>query len=224
MKETATIWGFAGGTDDIAVKYHRNGAIASAHSARQISTELPGEIAITAGHDGPRIGVLTFAELDQDGELRCVGVVDGRLADWPDPLFWSGEWRVQGAGLYRRAFIAEEATLEGLAVCEHPASLTARTRPLRILDGDYRSSLDRGKWPVSWGWDAPLVKRALEQRSKSGVATRITTPPPKIEPMGQAGWLVDGELIPRSGGRPAGHGQVRYWPPAGDGSSIISVR
>ena len=216
MSEKATVWGFAGGADDVAVKYNRSGTIASAHSARQISTELPGEIAITAGHDGPRIGVLTFAELDEAGALRCVGVVDGRLADWPDPLFWSGDWLVQGSGLYRRAFIAEEATLEGLAVVEHPASLTARTRPLDIRAGDYRSSVDRRSWPWSWDYHAPLLKRALEQRSNSGVATHITTPPAKIIPV-EGGWLVDGELVARTGRM---YGQLRYGP----SMPILSVR
>jgi hypothetical protein len=162
VRETTTIWGFASATHDVAVKYHRSGAIASAHTVREINADLPGEIAITAGHDGPRIGVLTFAELDRAGTLRCVGVVDGSLADWDGDLYWSGDWHLRGTGLYRRAFTAEPATLEGLAVVDHPASLTARTQPLQIREGDYRSSADRRSWPRSWGYDAPLLARALK--------------------------------------------------------------
>lgn len=210
MRATATIWGTAGGTDDISVKRHRSGTITSAHTIHQISLELPpGGVEITADHGGPQIGTMTFAELDQAGTLRCVAVVDSHVTTWDGDLYWSGEWSLYGNDLYQRSFVAETARLDGLSIVTNPASLAAGSSPLRFLDGDYRDTPHRATWPMNWAGGAPLVKRALEQCGKSGAATRIVGPPAKVQRLNERDWLVDDELAPTLS---RGRGRLRIRP------------
>lgn len=104
-----------------------------------------------------------------------------------------------------------------MSVTLNPASFEAR--PLPMMAGDLRGSLDRGKWPWSSGYHTPQLHRALEHlpRGETG-ARRIIGPPPKVRRI-EGGFLVYDEFVaasPRH--RP---GAIDHSPSAG---RIISVR
>ena len=178
---------------DAAAKYDRYGRITEAYTFDEFELELPDEFKITVDHEpNVVVGELGHAELDKDGVLHAVAVVDERLAGWDGDLFWSGEWIADGAPRSKRICTGLKGELTGLSIVQSPAQLFTRGRPLRSLTGDYRHSPDRQKWEWSWVSKAPLVARALEHRS-SGSPTRIYRKPEVVRVRG--GWLVDDEYL-----------------------------
>jgi hypothetical protein len=197
-----TIWGTVAKAGDVSAHYRASGAVDSAHSILRDETTLPDDgIQITLCHDDQVVlGELTYAELDDQQTLRAVAVIDGplteSLAAFPGDLYWSAELFAFGPDVRGRdVSTAERAELVGLSITDSPASTAAHTVPLQILEGDYRDSVARFHWPVSWANDAPLVGRALERRSRDGIARSIAGPEPEIVRVPGAGWLVDGELV-----------------------------
>jgi hypothetical protein len=219
-----TCWGIAHAAGGVSRTYNRSGRLEDAHMIRKLELDLPAPgLTVTLGHDdtAPVVGEVVYAELDRDDRLNVVSVVDDDWTDVDEDVFYSGEFDCRSrSDLGGSVWIADRAYLIGMALTASPASFEAR--PLKFMPGDIRESIDRFGWPCSWRWSSPLLERALEHTPRGETrARRIVGPPPKIEQVGGDAWLVNGELVARTG-RPAG--RVRYWPPAGDGSSILSVR
>jgi hypothetical protein len=162
---------------------------------------------------------VVHAELDDADRLHVVSVVDGDWTDVGEIVFYSGEFDCRSrSDLDRPVWIADRAYLIGMSLTTSPASLEAR--PLSFMPGDIREHIDRfSGWPSSWRtWAGGLLERAVDHLPRGEIrARRIVTPPPKIESMGQAGWLVDGELVARTGSM---YGQLRYGP----SMPVLSVR
>jgi hypothetical protein len=63
-------------------------------------------------------------------------------------------------------WIAECAYLIGMSITAHPASLEAQA--LGVMPGDIRRTPDRSGWPISFGWHAPLLERAVAKLPPRG--------------------------------------------------------
>jgi hypothetical protein len=129
-----TVWGVAAATGDASAHYSRTGRLESAHTINEIDLELPADrIRVTISHDpNLEVGDLVHAELDADGYLRCVAVLDDdRLLGYEGDLFFSPDYMAYGSNLRSRAFTVERATVTGLAITPSPAGLAAKARPSR---------------------------------------------------------------------------------------------
>lgn len=218
-----TVYGVAHRAGGISRKFDRIGRMHDAHMIRRIELELPDDpITVTLGHDDAApIGELVYAELDRDDRLQVVSVIDGDwLLDIDRPVYYSGEFDCRNRNrdeLGASTWIAERAYVVGMSLCTDPASTEAR--PLDLMRGDVRESLDRFRWPVTWRTSTPLLGRALDHLPRGETRARsIVGPPPKLEPMGRGLWLRDAELVGSLPQRPAG--ALRYGPPG----RVISVR
>jgi hypothetical protein len=189
---------------------------------RKLELELPEPgLTVTLGHHdtAPVVGEVVYAELDRDDRLNVVSVVDDDWTDVDEPVFYSGEFDCRSRNdLNRTVWIADRAYLIGMSLTTSPASLEAR--PLSFMPGDIRENIDRFcGWPSSWRTSAGgLLERALEHTPRGETrARRIVPPPPEIEQVGADAWLVDGELVSRTGPM---YGRLRYGP----SMPILSVR
>jgi hypothetical protein len=152
--------------------------------------------------------------------LNVVSVLDDDwITDVREPVFYSGEFDCRSrSDLGGPVWIADRAYLIGVSLTTSPASLEAR--PLSFMPGDIRENLDRfSGWPCSWRTSAGgLLERAVNHLPRGETkARRIVLPPAKIEQVGSDAWLVDGELVARTGRM---YGQMRYGP----SMPILSVR
>jgi hypothetical protein len=167
-------------------------------------------------HDGRNVvGRLVALEHGPDGVWACfVSDEFSLLRDAAIPWYLSGEvaWRGDDVN-------AHDAELRSVALVRQSAS--TGIRPTEILIGDLTRRYDRQRWRLE-GLTRERIERAAEQLEHRRPDDPITVyePPPKVAPV-EGGWLVGDELVARTS-RPAG--RLRYWPPAGDGSSILSVR
>jgi hypothetical protein len=168
---------------------------------------------VTARHNPKyEIGDLVHIELDTDGRLHCVAVLDD--ADYitdEGNLYFSPDYIAYGTGLREHVFTAELATITGLAVTPSPAGFAAKAWPLKMMRGDLRDQLTRfSSWPCTWRTSEPLLERAVEQRSHSRTPTSIVDRRPN----------PDAYPYPLELRRPIHRGAVWYGPPG----RILSVR
>jgi hypothetical protein len=159
-----TVYGIAAAERDLAAYYNRHGRLTGAHSIDELIPDLPDDgITVTVDHDDSLpVGRLVHGELDQDGRLLAVAVVDNWIADYPTAIYWSAELLAVGDGVRTRSrFVADAAALTGLTVTDSPATIAAQ--PLRILAGDVRDPTARGAWPISWRIEHPVLERCVAQ-------------------------------------------------------------
>ena len=111
---------------------------------------------------------VVHCELDRDERLNVVSVLDGDWTEIEQPVYYSGEFDCRGepAKMSGTTWIAERAYLIGMSITAHPASLEARA--LGVMLGDIRKTVDRSGWPVSFGWHAPLLERAVRNLPQRG--------------------------------------------------------
>jgi hypothetical protein len=159
-----TIYGRAGGgRSDTSATYNQWGALRTAHHIEAFDLDLPpGGLPVDLAHDGQAIGEAVYLELDPDGQLHAVAVLDDDAITRVDgDIYFSTEAIIVGPDVRSaRAATVTRASLVSLGLCFEPA--THGLTPIRTMPGDVRSRLDRGSWPVSWGWAHPLLERAVD--------------------------------------------------------------
>jgi hypothetical protein len=127
---SATIAGTACQERDIGAHYHhRSGRLTAAESFDWLIPDLPADgVPVDVAHDGQAIGRLVFGELDDDGRLGAVAVIDDGdwLLDYPGDVYYSPQLLVAGPGVRTRAVsIADAAALVSLGLTDSPATVGA---------------------------------------------------------------------------------------------------
>jgi hypothetical protein len=150
------------------------GRVSGSHSFEDLDLVL-GSSAIDVDHDGEKAGEIVFAEITPHDQLAVVGVLDDGawLIEVEQPVYLSGAYEMRGDVLHS-SYVAREAQLLGCALTLEPANLDAQ--PLRWREGDIREPLARSSWPISWGSEDPLLKRAVDRGGwslRTRTATRI---------------------------------------------------
>ena len=157
-----TVFGVAHRAGGLSRTTSVSGRFQDALLIRKIDRELPeAGIVVTVDHDSDAaVGEVVYCEFDRYERLNVVSVLDGDWTEVEQPLFYSGEFKDRAEPTTNgQAWIADHACLIGMSITAHPASLEAQA--LRVMPGDIRKTPDRARWPVSFGWDAPLLDRAL---------------------------------------------------------------
>jgi hypothetical protein len=203
---SVTVWGAAGGPDELSEERDVLDRQVGAYSYRELSPELPsGGLEIDLDHDpDEQVGELVYAELGSDERLRCVAVVDDRLEPVlrERSVFFSPLLGMVGAGVRERSYIAREAELLGM-------SLTLETKrvgaaPVQWRAGDVRDPVARFRWPISWS-----QSRLLERSSQVGRRERAHRITDLRERDDDPPWRYrEGEWIPLAERRHAG--ALRY--------------
>lgn len=157
-----TVFGTAHRAGGLSRTTSASGRFQDALLIREIEPGLPeAGIVVTLDHDSDApVGEVVYCELDRYGRLNVVSVLDGDWTGAEQPLHYSGEFKYRDEqATASRARIAERACLVGISITAHPASLEAPA--LGVIAGDIRRTLDRSAWPLSFGWQAPLLDRAV---------------------------------------------------------------
>jgi hypothetical protein len=176
----------------LAERSSLGGRVRSSFDDLDLSLE---DAAIDVDHDPTKeAGSLVYAELGTDERLRVVGVVDEWVATAAaeHDIYVSGIYEHRGR-VRGNSYVAAGSRLLRCSLTLSPASLEAQ--PLRWRAGDLRSELERGRWPVSWRSDDPLLARAvdemagipctaLRQRTAARIIDRRPDPdvPPPLRP------------------------------------------
>jgi hypothetical protein len=171
-----TIWGTAAVVGETSALYDDLGRLEEARTYDAITLDLPAAgLDLDISHDHDRvIGPVVHAELERDRVDVVAVVQDGDwLLDLDTPLYFSAELELRGAPdqLHGRIAHARTATLIGVALTTATARLGAR--PVQLHPGDVRSPLDRGRWPMNWLGEAPLLQRCADAVPRAGRASRI---------------------------------------------------
>jgi hypothetical protein len=106
---------------------------------------------------------------------------------------------------------AATSTNSSTAPAKHSCSASGLTcspathgaQPIGFRVGDVRDSLDRFKWPISWGHTTPLLQRSVDWRSglrEHSAAERIVDRRHRAWPGVTSGDAIDGNYSVRGAG------------------------
>jgi hypothetical protein len=168
-----TISAVLGKLGGISAHYDVLGRLESAQAFDDLDDQLGG-VTLDIDHNHEPAGEIAYVEVSPEGQLGLVGVVDG---DWlqevaeEQPVYVSGEFATFNRSSAGSTYVAERAALLSAALTWTPARLGARAA--RLWPGDVRRSSDRYNWPISWGTQDPLLKRAVDHGSWATNVPRV---------------------------------------------------
>ena len=167
---TTTISGMVISPDRAARWLDDYGALTAVTTIETFAPHVDEVIPVDISHSLDWIGEVAHLELDERGAMFAVATVDGldeALADWPDPLYFSGtfigETEPNTAGLVS---VMHEARVAALSLTDAPAALGLH--PLHVQPGDVRSTTGRLTWPISTTTRNPLLGRAVAELDHRG--------------------------------------------------------
>lgn len=193
-----TVFGLAGGEHQPAAYQTRGGTLSGAHAYARLELNLPpGGVPVDLDHDGAPIGEVVYGEVDTDGRLRLVAILDDdAITRVPGAIYFSTTTLNRGAVGTRTRYYADSAELLSIALTLDPASVAAQ--PVTVMAGDLRSTSDRSRWEISWRSQRPLLGRALDHLGttpRHRTATRLLDRRDQPE-LHEHGWGLDAERRP----------------------------
>jgi hypothetical protein len=169
-----TISAVLGKLGGISAHYNAFGELTDAQAFDDLDSELAGTV-LDVDHNHEPVGEVVYVEVSPENWIGLVGVVDG---DWiqeaanENPVYVSGEYVMRGRSSAGPSYIAELGSMVGAGLTWTPARV-GDVRPVKLWPGDVRRSTDRRSWPISFGSQDPLLKRAVDHGSWASETLRV---------------------------------------------------